>query len=151
MRITSSSCGHDTPPKMDYSLETRAKIIPLMFTWLLSGTFITGKETKTEIGCWKVPDKLDRMVLGLWNWILGGMWKSLGLGARKALKCYKKSLMRHSGGNLENIHVQRNVDNGGPATEASKGKKESIMKDGCRQRLLVHFPLNQTKIITLKL
>lgn len=98
-----------------------------------------------------MPDKPDCMVLGLWNWILGGMWKSLGLGARKALKCCKKSLMGHSGGNLEDIHVQRNVDNGGPAAEASKGKKESIMKDGCRQRLLGHFPLNQTQIITLKL
>lgn len=79
------------------------------------------------------------------------MWKSLGLGASKALKCCKKSLMGHSGGNLEDMHVQRNVDNGGPAAKALKGKKESIMKDRCKQRLLVHFPPNQTQIIILKL
>jgi hypothetical protein len=36
--------------------------------------------------------------LGLWNWLVGRIWKSLEKWAKKGLNCYKQSLMGNSGG-----------------------------------------------------
>lgn len=46
-------------------------------------------------GC---DNPLSVWLLGIWNWFVGGMCKSLVLGAREALRSCKQNLMEHSGG-----------------------------------------------------
>lgn len=51
----------------------------------------------------------------------GRTWKTLGLWARKAVKCHEQGLMTHPDRSLEgNIH-EENTDYRGPAQEISEG------------------------------
>lgn len=45
-------------------------------------------------------------VLGLWDYFVPTIWKSLVLSGRKVLACWKQSLMCHSDGNLEDKKSQ---------------------------------------------
>jgi len=46
---------------------------------------------------------------------LGGMWKALGFGARKAVELSNQGLIGHHGKSLEDDGVQSNMGHGGSA------------------------------------
>jgi hypothetical protein len=54
--------------------------------------------------------KPDNAVLNLWNWFVGGIWKSLEKQAREVLECCKQSLMSDSDGSSEDQNADKNAN-----------------------------------------